>query len=65
MASPVEFDREKVILEAMLQFWRLGYLKTSVRDLTAATQLKTGVSMEPSRTSTDCFCVPWISMPTS
>ena len=26
----------------MLQFWRLGYHKTSIRDLTTATQLKPG-----------------------
>ena len=42
MARPVEFDREKVLQEAMLQFWRLGYHKTSIRDLTTATQLKPG-----------------------
>lgn len=42
MARPVEFDRDKVLQQAMLQFWRLGYHKTSVRDLTGATQLKPG-----------------------
>jgi len=42
MARPVEFDREKALHDAMLQFWRRGYHETSVRDLTEATQLKPG-----------------------
>lgn len=42
MARPVEFDREKALQDAMLQFWRRGYHKTSVRDLSEATQLKPG-----------------------
>jgi TetR/AcrR family transcriptional repressor of nem operon len=42
MPRPVEFDREQVLRDAMLQFWRHGYHKTSVRDLTAATRLQPG-----------------------
>lgn len=42
MARPVELDREKALHDAMLQFWRRGYHKTSMRDLTEATQLKPG-----------------------
>lgn len=42
MARPVEFDREHVLQKAMLLFWRQGYHKTSIRDLTEATRLQPG-----------------------
>lgn len=42
MARPAEFDREQALTDAMLVFWRQGYHKTSVRDLTKATKLQPG-----------------------
>ncbi len=42
MARPIEFDREKALQDAMLLFWRRGYHKASVRDLTEATRLQPG-----------------------
>ncbi|MBL3528679.1 MAG: TetR/AcrR family transcriptional regulator [gamma proteobacterium endosymbiont of Lamellibrachia anaximandri] len=42
MARPIEFDREKTLQDAMQLFWRKGYHKTSVRDLTEATRLQPG-----------------------
>ncbi|WP_127477937.1 TetR/AcrR family transcriptional regulator [Sulfurivermis fontis] len=42
MARPIEFDRDQALREAMQLFWRRGYNRTSVRDLTEATRLKPG-----------------------
>ena len=42
MPRPIEFDRNKALSDAMQLFWRKGYHLTSVRELTAATQLKPG-----------------------
>lgn len=42
MARPIEFDRDQALRDAMLLFWRRGYHRTSVRDLTEATRLKPG-----------------------
>ena len=42
MARPIEFDRELALQSAMQLFWRQGYQKTSIRDLTAVTHLQPG-----------------------
>lgn len=42
MPRPVEFDRDEVLQGAMRLFWRQGFQKTSVRDLTEATRLQPG-----------------------
>ena len=42
MPRPKEFDREKVIRQAMNVFWEHGYEAASISDLTAATNLKPG-----------------------
>ncbi|HEY9147485.1 MAG TPA: TetR/AcrR family transcriptional regulator, partial [Gammaproteobacteria bacterium] len=42
MPRPIEFDREQALRDAMQLFWRQGYHKTSVRDLTEATRLQPG-----------------------
>ena len=42
MPRPVEFDRDQALRDAMLLFWRQGYHKTSVRDLTGVTRLQPG-----------------------
>ncbi|NOR51809.1 MAG: TetR family transcriptional regulator [Gammaproteobacteria bacterium] len=42
MTRPREFDTNQVLHNAMLLFWRKGFNKTSVRDLTEATQLNPG-----------------------
>ncbi|RRJ82468.1 TetR/AcrR family transcriptional regulator [Aestuariirhabdus litorea] len=42
MARPIEFDRERVLEQAMVCFWRSGYEATSIADLVAATRLKPG-----------------------
>lgn len=42
MPRPVQFDREQALSDAMQLFWRQGYHKTSVRDLTEATRLQPG-----------------------
>jgi len=42
MARPIEFDREEVLQNAMLLFWRKGYNRTSMRELTEETRLQPG-----------------------
>jgi TetR/AcrR family transcriptional repressor of nem operon len=42
MARPIEFDRDEALHNAMRLFWRRGYQKTSMRDLTEATRLQPG-----------------------
>ena len=41
MARPVEFDEDKVLTNAMEQFWKEGYEASSVRKLLIA-QASTG-----------------------
>ena len=40
MARPLEFDREVVLEQCMLQFWENGYDKTSISDLEEVSGLK-------------------------
>ncbi len=40
MARPLEFDRQKALEDAMTVFWRQGYEKASLDDLTAAMNIK-------------------------
>jgi len=40
MARPLEFDREAVLEQCMLQFWQYGYDKTSIRDLEETSGIK-------------------------
>ncbi len=40
MARPREFDRSKVLIEAMIVFWRQGYEATTLDDLTTAMNIK-------------------------
>ncbi len=42
MSRPIEFERDKVLESAMLQFWENGYQSTSMRDITAHTGLQPG-----------------------
>ncbi len=42
MARPVQFDRNQVLRDAMMVFWRQGYHATTLKDLTAVTQLQPG-----------------------
>jgi TetR/AcrR family transcriptional regulator, transcriptional repressor for nem operon len=42
MPRPREFDRDKVIQQAMNVFWEHGYEATSINKLTEATNLKSG-----------------------
>lgn len=42
MPRPAEFEREQALRDAMTLFWRQGYTRTSMRDLTEATQLQPG-----------------------
>ncbi len=42
MTRPIEFERDKVLKSAMLQFWKNGYQSTSMRDITACTGLQPG-----------------------
>ena len=42
MARPIEFDRDKVLETAMLQFWTHGYQATSMRDISTTTGLQSG-----------------------
>ena len=42
MPRPIEFERDKVLKSAMLQFWEDGYQATSMRDITACTGLQPG-----------------------
>ncbi len=42
MARPRGFDEDEALQQAMLVFWRLGYVATSMSDLYAATGLKPG-----------------------
>ncbi|WP_426415652.1 TetR/AcrR family transcriptional regulator [Aestuariirhabdus sp. LZHN29] len=42
MARPIEFDRDRVLDQAMACFWKSGFEATSVADLVAATNLKPG-----------------------
>jgi len=41
MVRPREFDEAQVLQRAMEQFWKLGYERTSTRELTSATGLTT------------------------
>lgn len=42
MARTAAFERDQVLTEAMTLFWSQGYNRTSMRDLTQATQLNPG-----------------------
>lgn len=42
MPRPIDFDRDDVLRRAMTVFWRQGYSATSIKDLTAATELQPG-----------------------
>lgn len=42
MARPAEFDRDQVLRDSMMVFWRRGYKATSIKELTDATQLQPG-----------------------
>ena len=42
MARPIEFERDKVLKSAMLQFLENGYQSTSIRDISACTGLHPG-----------------------
>ncbi len=42
MPRPLEFEREQALRDAMTLFWRQGYSRTSMRDLTEATRLQPG-----------------------
>lgn len=42
MARPIEFDRNQVLHDAMMLFWRQGYNATSLKDLTNVTHLQPG-----------------------
>lgn len=42
MARPVQFDRNQVLRDAMIVFWRQGYNATTLKDLTAVTHLQPG-----------------------
>lgn len=42
MPRPIAFDRDDVLHRAMSVFWRQGYSATSIKDLTAATDLQPG-----------------------
>ena len=42
MPRPIEFEPDKVLKFAMLQFWEKGYKSTSMRDISACTGLQPG-----------------------
>jgi len=42
MARPQSYDRDQVLENTMQVFWRKGYARTSVKDLTNATNLQPG-----------------------
>ena len=42
MARPVEFDEDKVLTNAMEQFWKEGYEASSVRKLLDCTGINRG-----------------------
>lgn len=42
MPRPITFDKERVLNQAMMRFWRHGYTATSMKQLEAATKLTPG-----------------------
>ncbi len=42
MPRPIEFERNKVLKSAMMQFWKNGYKSTSIRDISTCTGLQPG-----------------------
>ena len=42
MPRPIEFEPERVLKSAMLEFWENGYKTTSMRDISACTGLQPG-----------------------